>query len=147
MSRTTRQIDTGAAATTQKVELTPLTRDLSSGTGLESMAPWPQTMQARKVGKHAVKQWFHGEQLTSMVYQVDEGMLQFPPLPYDEHVCVLSGRAVLTTDGGKRYEFVAGDVFVAPKGWSGTWEFFEGYRELCTFETKTIDATMDEWFP
>lgn len=147
MSWTTRHLDDSSASSAQRIELAPLGRELSSGRGLEPMAPWPQRLQARQVGKHAVKQWYHGEQLTSMVYQVDEGMLHFPPLPYDEHVCVLSGRAVLTTDGGQRYEFVAGDVFVAPKGWSGTWEFFEGYRELCTFETKTIDATMDEWFP
>lgn len=124
-----------------------LSEEISQGRGLEPLAPWPEHLQQQRVGRHAIKTWFRGEQLTSIVYEADEGMLRFPPLRYDEHVCLLRGRAVLTTRGGTRHEFKAGDVFVVPKGWTGTWEFHDGYRELITFETKTIDAVMLEWFP
>lgn len=128
-------------------ELVCLGREAAMGQGLEAFDPWPAAMQVRPVGRHAIKVWYTGRYLTSMIYQVDEGILRFTDLPYDEHVCVLSGGAVLTSGDGKRHQFTAGDVFVVPKGWSGTWEFLPGYRELVTFETQSVEAAMREWFP
>ena len=115
------------------------------GSALEAMAPWPEAMQVRPIASHRLRTWFEGEKLTSMVYDADDGVLRFDDLPYDEQVCLLAGTAVLTTDGGSAQTFTAGDVFVVPKGWSGTWELRDGYRELITFECESIAYAMKRW--
>jgi uncharacterized cupin superfamily protein len=41
----------------------------------------------------------------------------------ENELCVLmAGRVVLTADDGAAYSFGAGDAFVIPAGFSGTWE-------------------------
>lgn len=133
--------------TSPAIEVVPLRSDHREGRNLDPLPNWPRHMQLKPVEDHAIKVWFAGRYLTSMVYEAADGILQFPPLPYDEHVCVLHGRAILTTAHGRRHEFAAGDVFVVPSGWSGTWEFRDGYRELVTFEAASVDAAMRDWFP
>jgi uncharacterized cupin superfamily protein len=51
---------------------------------------------------------------------------------YSEHeLChLLAGRVVIESTGGERYEFVAGDTFVIPAGFSGTWEVLEDCRKI-----------------
>ena len=51
---------------------------------------------------------------------------------YREHeFChLLAGRIALVSDAGARCEFVAGDSFVIPAGFSGTWEVLEDCRKL-----------------
>jgi uncharacterized cupin superfamily protein len=50
---------------------------------------------------------------------------------YTEHeFCyLLEGRVRLTADDGSALEFRAGDAFVVPAGWSGTWETLETTRK------------------
>lgn len=48
----------------------------------------------------------------------------------DEFVALLSGRVVLTGDGGPAETFVGGDAFVIPAGFAGTWETVEPVRKL-----------------
>jgi EutQ-like cupin domain len=74
-------------------------------------------------------------------------VISFTDLPYDEHVYVLNGQAVLTSDDGRTDVFTKGDAFVAPKGWTGTWEMRGGYRELICFETRSINDTAKKWWP
>jgi uncharacterized cupin superfamily protein len=51
---------------------------------------------------------------------------------YSEHeFChLLAGRVVITSDTGERLEFAAGDSFVVPAGFSGTWEVVAECRKL-----------------
>jgi len=51
---------------------------------------------------------------------------------YAEHeFChLLAGRVVITSDAGERLEFAAGDSFVVPAGFSGTWEVVVACRKL-----------------
>jgi uncharacterized protein len=51
---------------------------------------------------------------------------------YREHeFChLLSGRLRIAGHEGERYEFVAGDTFVIPAGFAGTWEVVEECRKL-----------------
>jgi uncharacterized cupin superfamily protein len=51
---------------------------------------------------------------------------------YTEHeFChLLEGRIVITSESGERWEFNAGDSFVIPSGFSGTWEVLEDCRKL-----------------
>ena len=48
----------------------------------------------------------------------------------NEFVALLSGRVVLTADGAASETFVAGDAFVIPAGFVGTWETVEPVRKL-----------------
>jgi hypothetical protein len=50
---------------------------------------------------------------------------------YSEHeFChLLEGRVVLTSDDGRRWDFAAGDAWVIPAGFRGTWETLEPARK------------------
>jgi uncharacterized cupin superfamily protein len=51
---------------------------------------------------------------------------------YTEHeFChLLEGRVRLASGDGQRWEFTAGDSFIVPAGFSGTWEVIEDCRKL-----------------
>ena len=42
-----------------------------------------------------------------------------------EFCCLTRGRVALESEGGGRWEFAAGDGFVVPAGFTGTWEVIE----------------------
>jgi len=90
--------------------------------------------------------WYVGVELTSMIYEASDGVIRLTDLPYDEHARLLKGTAILTSVDGKVHEFRAGDTFVVPKGWNGTWEFKDGYREEITFETESLNQAMKTFF-
>ncbi|MGH6719485.1 MAG: cupin domain-containing protein, partial [Alphaproteobacteria bacterium] len=48
----------------------------------------------------------------------------------DELCVLLSGRVVLTDAQGAQRTFVAGDAFVVPAGFLGTWEVVETARKI-----------------
>jgi uncharacterized cupin superfamily protein len=50
---------------------------------------------------------------------------------YTEHeFChLLEGRVTLTSEEGKRWQFNAGDAWVIPAGFKGTWESVEPARK------------------
>jgi uncharacterized protein len=43
---------------------------------------------------------------------------------------ILSGRAVITDEGGARRELGAGDAIILPVGWTGRWDVVEDVRKL-----------------
>ena len=49
---------------------------------------------------------------------------------YSEICQILSGRAILHSNGGERAELAAGDTISMPTGWTGTWELLEPTRKL-----------------
>ena len=51
---------------------------------------------------------------------------------YTEHeLChLLAGRVAIVSEDGERVEFAAGDSFVVPAGFVGTWEVLEDCRKL-----------------
>lgn len=58
---------------------------------------------------------------------------------YTEHeLCVLfEGRVRLESSSGERHEFRAGDAFVVPAGFEGTWEVIEPCKKwYAVYETK-----------
>jgi uncharacterized protein len=62
---------------------------------------------------------------------------------YSEHeLCVMtSGRVAIESDSGERITFVAGDAFVVPAGFSGTWEVLEDCSKIyAIFEQATVPA-------
>jgi uncharacterized protein len=48
----------------------------------------------------------------------------------NEFMTLLAGKVVLTADDGASETFTAGDAFVIPAGFSGTWETVEPVRKL-----------------
>lgn len=47
----------------------------------------------------------------------------------DEFCVLLAGRAVIADEAGHAETFVAGDAFVIPQGFTGTWETLESVRK------------------
>lgn len=48
----------------------------------------------------------------------------------NEFCHMLRGSVVLTSDDGERYDFSAGDTFVVPAGFAGTWEVVQDCMKL-----------------
>ena len=62
---------------------------------------------------------------------------------YTEHeFCVmLEGRVRIESNAGERYEFRAGDAFVVPAGFEGSWEVIEACRKwYAIFEARGATA-------
>lgn len=60
----------------------------------------------------------------------EPGSVSFVAWPYTEVCSILSGRVGVEDTSGRRVEFGAGDVFMVPKGWSGTWLTLECATKL-----------------
>jgi uncharacterized cupin superfamily protein len=59
---------------------------------------------------------------------------------------VLNGQAILSVEGGISQTFKAGDSFIVPKGFTGTWEMKDNFRELIIIEKKAYDAGVEILF-
>jgi uncharacterized cupin superfamily protein len=57
----------------------------------------------------------------------------------ENELCVMtSGRVVITSEDGAAESFTAGDAFVIPAGFSGTWEVLEDCTKIyAIFESRT----------
>ncbi len=62
------------------------------------------------------------------------------PMTYDEFVVVTKGILILTDNDGNSVTYKKGDMFMLPKGFTGTWEMPEEYRELIVVDTKLYNA-------
>lgn len=58
----------------------------------------------------------------------------------ENELCVMTaGRVVIESDSGERDSFAAGDTFVVPAGFSGTWEVLEDCSKIyAIFEPKSV---------
>jgi uncharacterized cupin superfamily protein len=63
-------------------------------------------------------------------FESEPGVLQADNFAVDEFVYVLEGDLVTTDASGARHEFHAGDTFVLPKGWAGTWDMKTHFRKM-----------------
>lgn len=63
------------------------------------------------------------------VWQCSPGLVAMTDWPYDEFCVLLTGRVVITPDGGEPREYAAGDALVLPKGFTGTWKIEETVRK------------------
>jgi uncharacterized cupin superfamily protein len=63
------------------------------------------------------------------LWESGPGVLQTDSYPNDEYVLVLEGRLAITNKSGKKDEFKAGDSFVIPKGWAGTWDMKTKFKK------------------
>ena len=107
---------------------------------LESIPPWPEEMVLSGTNRHWQKVLHEGEFVVAL-YEAMPAVIDIPePYPYDEYVRVLEGTVVLTSSEGKRESYEAGDAFLVPVGWTGTWEMPARFRELIIIDRKGWEA-------
>ncbi|SMH54978.1 cupin domain-containing protein [Azospirillum agricola] len=70
-----------------------------------------------------------GGRFASGVWQCTPGLVAMKDWPYDEFCVLLSGRVVITPEGGAAREYRAGDALVLPMGFTGTWDIKETVRK------------------
>lgn len=75
------------------------------------------------------------EQMLSGTWDCTEGKWQADYSAKSEFCHILSGKVVLTDEEGVASTFVAGDSFVIPMGFAGTWEVVEPVRKLYVIVT------------
>ena len=63
------------------------------------------------------------------VWEASLGKLILENFPFTEYVLMISGKVVVTDIKGNAKTFKAGDTFVIPKGWSGTWNVLERMKK------------------
>ena len=81
------------------------------------------------------------------IYEATDGVVVLTDQPYDELVHVVHGECILTPVGGEPRQFKAGDIFIVPKGFSGSWEGKAGFRELIVVETQAYQRAVAAFFP
>jgi uncharacterized cupin superfamily protein len=124
----------------------PLNDLMKSRDGFKTLPPWPKDMVKWGDKHHAMREVFVGEFAVD-VYEASDGLVALKDQPYDEFVHVVHGECILTPDGGKPMHFKAGDLFIVPKGFSGSWEGRAGFRELIVVETKAYERAVAALFP
>ena len=86
---------------------------------------------------------YWGKELVVEIYEDDPGTHAITnPFPVDEYVMVLSGKLILTDADGQMQEFVAGDLLMVPKGFTGTWQMLGNYRELIVVERESYENAL-----
>ena len=132
----------GLMSTLVKAEVEVLslnTKDLREMV-LESIPAWPEEMVLSGTNQHWQKVLHEGEFVVAL-YEAMPAVIDISePYPYDEYVRVLEGSVVLTSSQGERQSYEAGDAFLVPAGWTGTWEMPTRFRELIIIDTKGWEA-------
>ena len=107
---------------------------------LESIPPWPEEMVLSGTNRHWQKVLHEGEFVVAL-YEAMPAVIDISePYPYDEYVRVLEGSVILTSSEGERQSYEAGDAFLVPVGWTGTWEMPTRFRELIIVDRKGWEA-------
>ena len=110
---------------------------------LESIPPFP----AEIVLKGESKNWeqvLHQGDFVVAVFEASPAIIDISdPFPYDEFVLVLEGQVTLTHIDGEKQNYKPGDTFLVPKGWLGTWDMPDKYREMIVIETKAWVASEE----
>jgi hypothetical protein len=134
------------AKDTHVLQPVPLPPDYAEGKNLKPLGSWPADMVIKPFSKNDYASWYVGSDISSSVAQLADGKLQLRDTPFDEHVHVLEGTAILTSADGKVHTFHKGSTFIVPKHWTGTWEVKGNFREEMTFYTKSLNEAMKKFF-
>lgn len=123
-----------------EVEVLSLNTKGLQETALESIPAWPEEMVLSGTNQHWQKVLHKGEFVVAL-YEAMPAVIDISePYPYDEYVRVLEGSVVLTSSEGERQSYEAGDAFLVPVGWTGTWEMPTHFRELIIIDRKGWEA-------
>ena len=110
---------------------------------LDSIPPYRAEDVLKGTGENWLNILHQGEVIVA-VYEAMPALINIQnPFPYDEFVMVLEGQVTLTHINGQVQTYNKGDNFLVPKGFLGTWDMPELYREMIVIETKAFNATKD----
>lgn len=128
------------AATSTQVQAAPEVLPLNSKAmlemGLESIPAYPAEDVVTGTGENWMKILHRGEMVVAL-YESTPALIKIQqPFPYDEFVIVLQGEVTLTGIDGQKQTYKTGDNFLVPKGFLGTWDMPQHYREMIVVETK-----------
>ena len=103
---------------------------------LNSIPPWPAEMVLKGTNEHWQKVIHQGDFVVT-IYEAQPALIDISfPYPYDESVLVLEGEVTLSATDGEKRTYRAGDSFVVPKGFTGTWDMPVKFREMIIIETR-----------
>ena len=123
-----------------EVEVLSLNTEDLREMALESIPAWPEEMVLSGTNQHWQRVLHEGEFVVAL-YEAMPAVIDISePYPYDEYVRVLEGSVVLTSSQGERQSYEAGDAFLVPVGWTGTWEMPTRFRELIIIDRKGWEA-------
>lgn len=85
--------------------------------------------------RNAESSLFQGDNIVAVWDAGPATLVMDTPATYDEFVVVLKGELILSDNDGNTATYHAGDMFMLPKGFMGTWEMTGEYRELIVVDT------------
>ncbi len=105
---------------------------------LDSIPPFPEDELLSGEQENWTKVIYQGEVVVALYESTPARIAVNKPFPYDEFVTVLEGELILTHIDGNKQTFKAGDSFLVPKGFLGTWDMTKHFREMVVVETKAM---------
>jgi len=93
------------------------------------MPLWAQEDILSGVSEHRYKTLYSGD-INVSIYEAKPLKLKLRDYPIDEFVTVVSGKLILTAEGGAPQHFDVGQSVMVPKGFTGTWEMQGNFREM-----------------
>ncbi len=105
---------------------------------LDSIPPFPEDELLSGEQENWTKVIYQGEVVVALYESTPARIAVNKPFPYDEFVTVLEGELILTHIDGNKQTFKAGDSFLVPQGFLGTWDLTKHFREMVVVETKAM---------
>ena len=108
-------------------EVAPRISVIDSETQVEALMAKPGTF----LGETFTFEEMHSGEVTVKVgvWEAGMGELILNNFPFTEYVLMISGSVIFTEKDGLAKTFGAGDTFVIPKGWTGTWDVQERMKK------------------
>lgn len=131
-------LSAASAHTHTAPEILPLKTKAMQTMTLDSIPPYRAEDLLRGTGENWLKILHQGEVLVA-IYEAKPALINIQnPFPFDEFVTVLKGQVTLTHINGQAQTYKKGDSFLVPKGFLGTWDMPETYREMVVIEAKAF---------
>ena len=121
-------------------DIVPLYSEAMKKEALDAIPAFPKEELLSGEQENWTKVIHHGEVVVALYESTPALIAVNKPFVYDEFVHVLEGELILTHIDGKKRTFKAGDSFLVPKGFLGTWDMTKHFREMVVVETKAMMA-------
>lgn len=115
------------------------------GAGLAAIPPYNKAVTISGLQKLSAREMFSGAFVSFVWATEDGGSMRLVNYPFDQYVQVLSGTTSLTDSSGNTRSFSAGETFVVPRGYNGTWVLSAHYRHLIILESKQLQAGIAQF--
>lgn len=121
-----------------------LNAEVAAGRDLDLMSDWPEDVRITGAHPSRLRTWFEG-QVSAYVIHIPDGELRFSNVTFDEVCVVLEGAVTLTPIDGEAETFRAGEVYVIPKGFDGTFAPSGAYRAMTVMSTEAASQLFSDW--